>query len=196
MKTLSTLVKTLAVLAWIPFAASAWAQAPVPGKVDLDPVKELFGTTPKVNINFGSAMMRGFSEGFRETNAELADLVGSVSGLRVMVFEDVDGSRAGGFVAETTAALADDGWTPAVEVRDDGDRVDIYMKESAEFIDGIVLMITEAGNGDAVFINIFGALDPVFIGKTIGGGIDFNDFDLDDLMSIQAGGEVSNDADS
>ena len=48
----------------------------------------------------------------------------------------------------------------------------------------------------AVFINVFGALDPVFIGQTIGGGIDFNDFDLEDLMQIQDGGEVTNDTDS
>lgn len=179
-------IRTLAVLLWLPLATSAWAQNA--GQVDLEPVKDLFGTTPKVNINFGSAMMRGFAEGFRETNADIADLVGSVSGIRIMVFEDVDGGQARTWVSDTTFALTGDGWTPAVEVRDGDDHVDIYMKESADFVDGIVLMVTEAGNGDAVFINIFGALDPVFIGKTLGGGIDFNDFDLEDLMEMHQDG--------
>lgn len=185
----------LSMLLSMSFATAVSAQSSS-GQVDLEPVKDLFGTTPKVNINFGSAMMRGFAEGFRGTNEQVADLVGSVSGLRLMVFEDVDGANARSFVDETTAALAFDGWTPAVEVRDGEDRVDIYMKESADFVDGIVLMVTEEGNGDAVFINIFGALDPVFIGQTLGGGIDFNNFDLEDLMTIQQGGEVSRDTDN
>ncbi|NKI35243.1 DUF4252 domain-containing protein [Wenzhouxiangella sp. XN79A] len=190
------IITALAILFWLPLAGTAFAQADAPGQVDLEPVKTLFGASPKVNINFGSAMMRGFAEGFRETNGPIADLVGSVSGLRVMVFEDVDGSRASDFVARTTASLAGDGWTPAVEVRDGDDQIDIYMKESTDVIDGIVLMVTEAGNGDAVFINIFGALDPVFIGQTLGGGIDFNDFDLEDLMSIRNGGGAAEDTDN
>ena len=124
MNTIKTPFKTLIVLLWIPLASTGWAQDDAPGQVDLEPVKELFGTTPKVNINFGSAMMRGFAEGFRETNAQVADLVGSVTGLRVMVFEDVDGGEASSFVADTTASLTDAGWTPAAEVRDDGDQGD------------------------------------------------------------------------
>lgn len=163
----------------IPFAANALAQAP--GQVDLEPVKDAFGTTPKVNLNFGNAMIRGLAEGLRETNADVADLISGVMGVRVMVFEGVDGSLARTFVSDTTFALGNEGWTPAIEVREDREFVDVYIKESGEFVDGIVLMVT--GDGDeAVFINVFGALDPVFIGKTLGGGIDFSNFDLEALM--------------
>ncbi|MBY6204348.1 DUF4252 domain-containing protein [Halomonas denitrificans] len=168
----------------VPFATSALAQAP--GQVDLEPVKKVFGTGPTVNLNFGSTMIQGLAEGFRGTNADIADLISGVSGLRVMVFEDVDGTQARAFVSDTAFELGNEGWTPAVEVRDDSDHVDIYIKESGEFVDGIVLMVTES-SGDAVFINVFGALDPVFIGKTLGGGIDFSDFDLEELMNAGNG---------
>ncbi len=174
----------------VPFATQALAQAP--GQVDLEPVKEVFGTTPNVNLNFGNTMIQGLAEGFRGTNADLADLISGVAGLRVMVFEDVEGSLARTFVSDTAFELGNQGWTPAVEVRDESDHVDIYIKESGEFVDGIVLMVTES-SGDAVFINVFGALDPVFIGKTLGGGVDFSNFDLEELMSA-GNGDGDNDS--
>ena len=63
----------------------AFAQSDDIGQVDLEPIATAIGARPKVNLNFGPAMMRGFAESFRGRNAELARIIGSVSGLRALV---------------------------------------------------------------------------------------------------------------
>ena len=75
-------------------SSTAFAQSSDIGQVDLKPIGEAIGVTPKLNLNFGPAMMKGFAESFRGSNAELAGIIDSISGLRLMVFEDVDTSGA------------------------------------------------------------------------------------------------------
>ncbi|MEM7053388.1 MAG: DUF4252 domain-containing protein, partial [Pseudomonadota bacterium] len=79
--------------------------------------------------------------------------------------------------------LANSGWTAALEVRGDEEQVDIYLLESADLVDGVMIMVN-GDDGSAVFINVYGMLDPVFIGQTIGKGLDFHDFDLEALLEI------------
>lgn len=158
------------------------AQDPVIGKVDLDPVADAIDARPKVNINFGPAMMQGFAESIRGNSPELADVVASIAGLRVMVFEDIDDARVRERVAGTTDALKRDGWTAAVEVREDDANVDMFLNEAGEFVKGLVLMVTEDG-GTAVFANVHGDLDPVVIGKLIGSGDALQSLDFDEFAS-------------
>ncbi|MEX2499566.1 MAG: DUF4252 domain-containing protein [Wenzhouxiangellaceae bacterium] len=172
-------------------SSTVFAQSGSIGQVDLKPITDAIGSNPKVNLNFGPAMMKGFAESVRGSNAEVAGILDSISGLRLVVFEDVDTSAARGRVSETAGQLSDAGWTPAMEVRDDGTNVDMYLNESDEFVEGLVLMVTEAG-GTAVFINIYGNIDPVVIGKLIGSGNALSGFDFNDLasqfQSMSAGG--------
>ena len=156
-----------------------FAQSDDIGQVDLEPIATAIGAPPKVNLNFGPAMMRGFAESFRGRNVELARIIGSVSGLRVMVFEEAGIAGARGRVAETGGELTAAGWTAAMEVRDGETRVDLFLNESEEFVDGLVLMVMD-GDDTAVFANVYGKLDPVVIGKLIGsrgalGGMNFED---------------------
>lgn len=149
----------------------ALAQAPITGKVDLDPIAAEIGQAPKVNLNFGSAMVQVFAETLRSSNSEIAGVMENISGVRVMVYEDVDGALVRDRVSEIADQLERLGWTPAMEVRDEDADVDLYLAESQETIDGLVLMLTES-DGAAVFINVHGVLDPVVIGKLIGQGGD------------------------
>lgn len=172
--------RLIPVLVFLMSTAPAVAQSGSVGKIDLSPMADAIGTTPKVNINFGPAMMQGFAESMRASSPELADVIASISGIRLMVFEDVDGSTARDRVVETTSALEREGWTPAVEVRDDDAQVDLFLNETGQFVEGLVLVVTEQG-GSAVFANVYGNLDPVVIGKLIGSGnalktLDFGDF--------------------
>lgn len=160
--------------------SGAFAQSDDIGQVDLGPIASAIGVTPKVNLNFGSAMMKGFSESFRGNNAELADIIGSVSGLRLMVFEDADIGGARASVAETASELGVAGWTPAMAVRDGETRVDLFLNESEDVVEGLVLMVID-GDETAVFANIYGDLDPVVIGKLIGRGKALNGLDFEDL---------------
>lgn len=162
--------------------STAFAQSSDIGQVDLKPIADAIGSTPKVNLNFGSAMMKGFAESFRGSNAELAGIIDSISGLRLMVFEDIDTSGARGQVEQTVGALSKAGWTPAMEVRDGDSHVDLFLNESENFVEGLVLMVLD-GDDTAVFANIYGDIDPVVIGKLIGSGNALDGLDFDDLAS-------------
>jgi hypothetical protein len=174
--------RLIPVLMLLAASAPALAQNADVGQIDLSPVTAAIDATPKVNINFGPAMMRGFAESFRANSPELADVIGSIAGIRLVVFEDVETSAVRDHVVETTDALRRGGWTAAVEVRDDDANVDMFLNESDEYVKGLVLMVTEGG-GTAVFANVYGDLDPVVIGKLIGSGDALRNLDLDDFAS-------------
>ncbi|MDX1625078.1 MAG: DUF4252 domain-containing protein [Wenzhouxiangellaceae bacterium] len=193
MKTIRTMIKTTitATAFAMAMASPGLAQEP-PGRVDMAPVSEAAGSLPKVNLNFQSAMVRAFAESMRGTNEALADLLDSIQGVRVMVYEDVDGAAFRGVADELNAELASRGWTQAMEVRDGSTHVDLLLVEGQDFIDGLVAMITEE-QGDAVFVNVYGTLDPVLIGNLVREGIDFADLDLEGfgkaLEDAQTSGE-------
>lgn len=185
------------VISSLMLGSTAFAQTEDIGQVDLTPMADAIGATPKVNLNFGPAMMKGFAESIRGSNTDLAGVLDSVSGLRLMVFEDVDTTAARGRVEQTANDLGGDGWTPAMEVRDGDTRVDLFLNESEQFVEGLVLMVTESG-GTAVFANVYGDLDPVVIGKLIGSGNGLGGVNFDDLASqfeSMSGGGDSDPAD-
>lgn len=167
----------IAVVLALALSAPALSQSADAGQFDLSPIAGAVGQTPKVNINFGPAMMAGFAETLAPNSPELGDVIRSISGLRLMVFEDVEGVDFSGRIAQAAAELRQDGWTAAIEVREDDANVDLYLNESQQFVEGLVLMVTEEG-GAAVFANIFGDLDPVMIGRMIGSGEALRNLDL------------------
>ncbi len=153
-----------------------------PGHVDLTPLAGAMNTTPTVNLAFGPAMMAGFAETLRQNNPELADVLKSVKGLRVMVYEDVDSSgtepRANELLDQMDAA----GWSPALTIRDGSTEIDLLLLESEQYVKGLTLLLRD-GSSTAVFANIHGDLDPVIIGQLIGSGKAMEGFDLGELMS-------------
>lgn len=183
MKTvLSTLVLVLALIGFQPHATAAGS-----GQVELDSLAATLADKPKVNIRFGPAMMSGFAETLRESNPELADVLASVTGLRLMVFENVDSQAAEPQIADIIADLNGEGWAPAIQVQDDETLIDLYMIESGEFVKGLTLLLRD-GTDTVVFANIHGDLDPVVIGKLIGSGQAMQGMDFDELMGqIQSG---------
>lgn len=171
--------------------AGAPAAAADTGRIDLAPLASEMAAKPKVNINFGPAMMAGFAETMRESNPEMAGVLASVSGLRLMVYEGVDSTAAEPQVASLIDRLGSDGWSPAIMVQDDETSIDLYLKESDEFVTGLLLLLRD-GDDAAVFANIHGEMDPVVIGKLIGSGQAMNGLDLDGLMNqIQGEGDTA-----
>lgn len=170
-----------AVLAAGGAVSPALAQESAVGQVDLSSLAEPFATTPKVNINFGPAMMAGFAETVRGQNAEAADVLSTIQGVRVMVFEDVDTAQVEDNVAAVADRLTGDGWTPAVEVRDEDAKVDMFLIESGQFVKGLTVLVREGG-GTAVFANVYGDLEPAVIGKLIAQGNALDGLDFGELM--------------
>ncbi len=170
----SALILSAAIL----FGAPALA---ADGRMDLAPVAATLGSAPKVNINFGPAMILGFAESMRQSSPQLAEVLTTVSGVRLMVFENFDAGAAESSISAMIDELNFGGWTAAVTVRDDDTLIDIYLKESADFVDGLVLLVRD-GHDTAVIANIHGRLDPVTIGQFLGGGQAMDGFNLKELM--------------
>ena len=162
----ATVAGLILALAWVP--ASSQAPADEPGYVDFSDLSSLLGQPPEVNINFGSAMLGVFAAGLRESDADLADLLGALRGLRVMVFENVTGPAARDYAEATALKLGAAGWEAALTVRETSTNVDFYLRSVNDEIRGLAMMVTET-DGTAVFINVVGRLDPSALGKLIGG---------------------------
>ena len=76
-------------------------------------------------------------------------------------------------MTSSTRALVDSGWNRAIQVREDGEKVDLFMLESGAFVTGMVLMVRESSD-TAVLANIHGEMDPVLVGRLIASGEAFN----------------------
>lgn len=150
------------------------------GKFNLEPMAG--GLEPKVNINFGPAMMAGFAESMATANPDLSTVLGGIQGLRLMVFEDLSDTRQlASQISSAVDDLIDSGWTRTVQVREDGEQVDLFMIESGQFVTGMVLMIRESSD-TAVLANIHGEMDPVLVGRLVGSGKLFDGFDFEDMF--------------
>ncbi len=174
------------------------AQAPTnePGYVDFSVLSGQMGATPEVNLNFGGAMLGMFAEGLRESDPDLADLLGGLTGLRVTVYEDVDAEAVRPHAADLATRLTGQGWEAAMNVRDDSTHVDMLMRTGDNRIRGLALIVTEA-SGSAVFINVVGDLDPAAMGRLISGtGMNLNITEALGALAQQAEGQAGNKADN
>jgi hypothetical protein len=165
----------------LPLTSTSLAVADT-GQVDLAPLSASIDARPKINLNFGPAMMAGFAETLRQSKPDLADILGSITGLRMMVFENVDSRLAEPQILSLIDQLDYDGWTPAIKVQDGDTLVDLYLNESGQFVKGLVLLVRD-GTDTVVLANIHGDLDAVGIGKLFGSGNIFSGVDLSGLMS-------------
>jgi len=169
--------QSLLFLAVVAMASGAAAQDL--GRFDLDALSD--GLKPKVNINFGPAMLRGFGEGLAQANPDLGGVLSNLQGLRVMVFEDVDVSGIEPRIARAIEQLDAEGWSHAVNVSEDDSLVDLYLLEAGELVKGLLLLIRADGDS-VVLANVHGDLDPVLVGRLAGQGRLLRDLDFDQFL--------------
>lgn len=162
------------------FATTVQAQGSESGRFDLAGLTgEL---SPTVNINFGPAMMKGFAESMNNANPDLATILGGVSGVRLMIFEDVDASGLEPGFRDAVGTLDRAGWTQAIQIQDETTLIDLFMIESADFVKGLVLLLRADGE-TLILANIHGDLDPGAVGRLVASGNIGNAWDLGDFIN-------------
>lgn len=184
---MKTLIQSLT-LSIALIATSLAAQSPDNGQFDLSGLSG--DLSPKININFGPAMMSGFSESMASSNPDLSSILGGVTGLRLMIFEDVETSGLEPGITSAVDRLTAAGWNQAVQIREDDTLIDLFMMETPDYVKGLVLLLRDDGD-TLILANVHGDLNPAAVGRLVASGNAFNgwNFDFSDgEMSIDTDG--------
>lgn len=147
-----------------PVAAQEDELKDLPGYVDFGELQNFYGE-PKVMINIGS-MLLGFMGAAAKDDPDAAALLDGLKGVRVNVYA-TDGELAPAMdkVQQVKNLLAGQAWEPIVQVNEEGEQVQVFMKADDTGMQGLTVM---AVNGEeAVFVNILGQIDPEKIGEVM-----------------------------
>jgi hypothetical protein len=154
----------------LPGVAGAQVQAVLtdPGYLDLNVIESWFDEEASIEVNVQGALLNLVMEASRHEDEELADMIGKLKGVYVRGYDVTadqvaDISNRTGRLART---LSDRGWETVVRVREDDERVDVFMRTEQNRIAGLVVMVVDPE--ETIFVNIVGEIDPADIGR-IGG---------------------------
>ena len=101
-----------------------------------------------------------------------AAIFNKLKGVRVSVYS-TEGNLDAALdqVNRVKGALIASDWEPIVQVNDEDEQVQIFMKMAGNKMDGLTLMAVD--DEEAVFINVIGQLDPQELAEVM------NNFDID-----------------
>ena len=80
-----------------------------------------------------------------------------------MVLDLDDGAareRAARAIASTGKDLQKKGWSLVAKVREESESVNVFVLDDGEVIRGLVVLIIDLDEGEMVFANVAGSLDP------------------------------------
>ncbi len=167
----------LGLLLATPVAAQEDALKALPGYVDFGELQGVYGE-PKVMINLGGSILK-FVGGMSKDDPEASALLEKLKGVRINVYS-VDGNPDAALqkVSQVKSMLAGSQWEPIVQVNEDGEQAQIFIKLTGDTMEGLTVMAVD--DEEAVFINIIGQLDPAQLSQVM----DNFDIELDDRIVI------------
>ena len=143
---------------------------------------------PTVQIDLGAAMLAFVNAAAIQADPSVAEALKGIEGVRVRVYETIENEQAVlDFIDDTSGTLERAGWERTVFVQEGTEKVRIYAKIDQQQMTGLTLMVYD---GEAVFINVAGTLDPAQLAKLLGA------FDANAFNGILGGAAgTSDDAD-
>lgn len=154
----------------LPLSAQEDALKDLPGYVDFGQLASEYGE-PKVMINLGGSILK-FVGGLSKDDPEAAALLQQLKGVRINVYS-VDGNPDAALqkIKQVKSLLQGDHWEPIVQVNEEGEQAQIFVKLNGETMEGLTVMAVD--DEEAVFINIIGQLDPAQLSQVM------DNFDID-----------------
>ncbi|MEM7363783.1 MAG: DUF4252 domain-containing protein [Pseudomonadota bacterium] len=151
----------------------------LPGYVNLGDLTEAYGE-PKVMVNLSRSLLR-LMGAFSGDDPVARELLRELEGVHINVY-DTGGEMepAMAHLDEVKSSLVASGWEPIVQVREDGERMMVYIRlaytersggEIEESVEG--LTVVGLSDDEAVFINIVGNIRPDRLGDVM------EQFDMD-----------------
>jgi hypothetical protein len=136
----------------------------LPGYVDFGELTSVYGE-PKVMINIGGFLLSFMSQAVKN-DPEAAELMSGLEGVRINIYS-TEGQTAPAMeqVDNVRSLLRAENWEPIVQVNEDGEKVQIFMKADGEGMQGLTVMAVN--EEEAVFLNILGSIDPERLGEVM-----------------------------
>jgi hypothetical protein len=130
----------------------------IPGYVDFGALQDVYGE-PRVMINISGFLLQFMSAAASQEDPQAAALMRNLEGVRVNVY-DTAGLMTPALeqIAAVKAMLQKGGWQPVVQVKEDGEEVQIFMKADEQGMQGLTVMTVN--EEEAVFVNILGDINP------------------------------------
>ena len=117
-------------------------------------------TDRTMSISLGKTTL-WFAARFLDDDPETQALLRSLDGVRVRIYEvHGDEERIARNFERMGHKLNDDGWSPVMLVREEGELVQMYAKPSDGHIKG--LTIVSADGDEVVVVNVMGDIDPMY----------------------------------
>ncbi len=166
--------RTLVVLGAMLVAASGLVQAQGgsahPGNYPIEAMGLLAGGDLEVNIDLEGAMLQAAAGAMQQEgeDSDIARLVAGLERVRVMVGspQGVDPAAIAASFERAVSTMEGAGWKRILSVRDEGEQVYLFSRESAGTIVGLTLLVSDGGE-ELVLVNVVGAIDPVLLGRVI-----------------------------
>ncbi len=151
----------LALLLTITLGSTAFAMAP--GEVDF--AKLPFAHHGKlVEVTLGRGLLKFASFIARHEDRDAAEIIAGISRVRVNVVGIEPDNRVAmtSHIQSIRSRLSEQGWERVVTVQSaDEEDVAIFVKQSdGEMVEGVVVTVIDARNGEAVFVNVAGRIRP------------------------------------
>lgn len=158
-------IGALAVLLALPVLAQEDELKALPGYVDFGSLDAVYGE-PKVRVNIGGFLLSFMSQAAKD-DPEAAALMSGLEGVRINIYA-TDGETAPAMdqLNDVKSMLSSQNWEPIVQVNEEGENVQIFMKADGEGMQGLTVMAVNAE--EAVFLNILGSIDPDKLGDVMG----------------------------
>jgi hypothetical protein len=136
-----------------------------PGYVDLGGLG-LQREEASLEIALEGPLIRMVAEAVRGEDAGFAELLDKLRAIRVQTF-DLDGRDSDDILRrgeETVRQLERSGWSPVIRIREDTERVYLYLREHGDSIAGVWVMAADLTDS-LTLVNIIGDFDPVELGR-------------------------------
>jgi len=142
----------------------------LPGYVKFESLDEVYGE-PKVRVNVGGFLLSLMSKAAKN-DPEVAAVLEGLEGVRINVYStEGAGAPAIDELQNAKNLLLNQNWEPIVQVNEDGESAQVFIKVDREGVQGVTVMAVD--EEDAVFVNILGLVDPKHLGTIM------DQFDVD-----------------
>ena len=142
----------------------------MPGYVAFESLDEVYGE-PKVRVNVGGFLLSLMSKAAKN-DPEAAAILEGLESVRINVYST--GGEVLPAIDQLQNAknmLSNQNWEPIIQVNEDRQNVQVFIKANGEGVQGLTVMAVDAD--DAVFVNILGSIDPENLGAIM------DQFDVD-----------------